>query len=78
MPFSFGGLTFFFPPLLMVNILFFSAAYQQQSVSLIFVLVFLRGINKNIAIEKIHDSVTVMDVSYNYKKKILPVRIPLY
>lgn len=78
MLFNFGDLTFSFLLLLMVNILFFSAVYQLQSASLILVLVSLRGINKNVFIEKMHYSMTVIDIAYNYKKKNLPVRIPLY
>ena len=62
----------------MVNILYFNVVYQQQSVSFILILDFLRGIHKNISKKKIHHSMTVIDISYNYKKKNLPVRIPPY
>ena len=53
----------------MVNILYFNVVYQQQSVSFILILDFLRGIHKNISKKKIHHSMTVIDISYNYKKK---------
>lgn len=73
-------LTLFFLLLFMVNTLFFSVVYQLQSISLILVLVFLRGINESVFIEKMYRSMTVIDIAYNYKKKkpTLPVRIPLY
>lgn len=72
-------LTLFFLLLFMVNTLFFSVVYQLQSISLILVLVFLRGINKSVFIEKMYHSMTVIDIAYNYKKKKpLPVRISLY